>query len=82
MIKLRVESVREIHTSGSVELAGQEIVSLLKAAGYNVPKDANVTVRIPGGGDYSNCHLDIDYDCPVHVTWNVVTTEQPMEAKS
>jgi len=32
----------------------------LNAAGANIPPGADITVRIPGGGDYSNMDLELD----------------------
>lgn len=30
------------------------------------PQNCEIFVKVPGGGDYSNCTLDID-DCPINV---------------
>lgn len=42
-------------------------VELLKALG--LPQDADVYVEVPGGGDWSNCELNIDNDVPLKITY-------------
>jgi hypothetical protein len=45
---------------------------LSQLLGKEVPPYAEITVHVPGGGDWSNTDLDIN-DHPIHVTWTVVT---------
>jgi len=35
------------------------LIRVLRAAGIPMPRDARVYVNVPGGGDYSNCMLDL-----------------------
>ena len=35
----------------------------------NIPQDATVEFMVPGGGDYSNCSVDVDEDAPIHIYW-------------
>lgn len=39
---------------------------------FKIPDCASVTVRVPGGGDWSNTDLDIDRDTSITVTWEEV----------
>lgn len=47
-------------------ISGRELVALLKSTGH-LPEAVSpeVTVKVPGGGDWSNMSLDIDDDCPI-----------------
>lgn len=38
---------------------------------FNIPADAEVYVRVPGGADWSNTDLDLK-DAPVQVRWERV----------
>lgn len=54
---------------------GQEIIAALRAHGFRVPHTARVSVRVPGGGDYSNMTLDIDQNTPVVVEFELTEEE-------
>lgn len=56
-----------------LELDDDKIRSLLLHAGVVVPDNAKIIVPVPGGGDWSNCDLDIIPGCPVTVTWEETT---------
>jgi hypothetical protein len=43
----------------TLEISRDEFMEMLRACGWKVPPDADVVVRVPGGGDYSNMDLDI-----------------------
>lgn len=44
---------------------------------FNFPKTAEVTVTVPGGGDWSGSDLDIGSDIPhVTVSWETSKTEE------
>lgn len=53
-------------TTTTLEITGAEIRKAFK-----LPYDADLTVRVPGGGDWSNTDLVLD-ECPVKVTYTVV----------
>lgn len=58
------------------QLDGQTILNVLIEAGLLSREDlmgAEVTFRVPGGGDWSNARVDVDADNPVTIT--VHTTE-------
>lgn len=55
----------------SVTLTATRIVELLRKDGVEIPDSLSlqVTVRVPGGGDWSNTNLDITSETPVTVEW-------------
>jgi len=59
-------------TTRRVELGDVQILELLASRSIYVPKDATITVTVPGGGDWSNTDLDINDRCPVVVSWTEV----------
>lgn len=73
-VNLRTSTV--VTRDHTVQLSGKDIIYLLrqelKAQGvqHQPPDDAEVEFSVPGGGDYSNCNLDIDEDQPVTVRWS------------
>ena len=34
-----------------------------------IPRHAEVSFQVPGGGDWSNTRIEVDEDCPIVVTW-------------
>lgn len=36
---------------------------------FRLPEDAEVYIRVPGGGDWSNMDLEIDTDRPLRARW-------------
>lgn len=67
-------SIRRTHT---IILTGDTLIALLRGKPHEVvsaipPLDAEVTVMVPGGGDWSNATLDIDGDTPIQITWTDV----------
>lgn len=40
---------------------------ILKA--LKLPKDAKVFVNVPGGGDWSNCELELDTSTPLNIVY-------------
>jgi len=57
-------------TTKTMSLDGAEICELLRRAGHSVPlHGVEVTVRVPGGGDWSNAKLEIGADTLVSVSW-------------
>lgn len=51
----------------------EALTSSVHLVGF-IPLDADITVRVPGGGDWSNELLDITDDHPIIISWT--TTEQ------
>ena len=47
-----------------VELYPDDIREFLAYKGIECPDDAEIFVKVPGGGDWSNCNLTIDKDYP------------------
>ncbi len=52
-------------------LTREHIIELLRQAGHDIADDAEVVFQVPGGGDYSNCEVDVDGDSPIAVRWTV-----------
>ena len=77
MVSHTVRVVRETTKTQTVELAGHEILDMLRRHGIGIPEGVpvEVFVCVPGGGDYSNTSLDVDEDCPVTVRWKTQETE-------
>jgi hypothetical protein len=57
-----------------IELDANALHRLLAAAGHDVPQDALIYFRVPGGADWSNTDIDIDGQHPVHICWTETTT--------
>ena len=58
----------------SVKLGAGDILDMLRKAGVPVPdsavaSDLRITVRVPGGGDWSNTNIDISASNPVVIEW-------------
>lgn len=45
-----------------------DLLELLAEAGLKIPTFADITIRVPGGGDWSNMDLDLD-DTVINVDW-------------
>lgn len=66
-------STRSVTThTHMLRLDKEELLSALNAAGYQIPHGCEITVRVPGGGDWSNTSLDISGNSPVTITWQTV----------
>jgi hypothetical protein len=61
------------HKSMQLELDGATLRQLLIHAGIEIPPDAQFIFRTPGGGDWSNCDIEIEYQNPVYVRWQTET---------
>lgn len=57
---------KTVHTETSVKTTFSR-ADLLKALG--LPENARVFVQVPGGGDWSNCELEIDTDVPLQADY-------------
>lgn len=57
-----------------VKLDRNDVMKLLANAGIDCPPDAQITVQVPGGGDWSHCDLDISDENPIMVQFTNVTT--------
>lgn len=63
-------TVREQHP-----VTRDDIIGLLRGRDIAVPDNADVIVRVPGGGDWSNTDLHIGRDAPVVVIFTETTTK-------
>ena len=61
-------------TRVKLKMTGKELLELLRRDGQAIPKSGvDVSVRVPGGGDWSNTSLDIDDDTPIEITFTEIT---------
>ena len=51
-------------TTKHVTMSAADIIKALR-----LPKDAKVFVNIPGGGDWSNCELELDKSTPLNIVY-------------
>ena len=58
----------------TMKLTGTLLRQLLDRAGLSIPDDASITIQVPGGGDWSNCDLDLD-DTSIQITWTEEANE-------
>jgi hypothetical protein len=56
----------------ALKLSYDNIRECLSRLGYNVPSNASITVRVPGGGDWSNTDLDLQ-ETQIDVRWTDTT---------
>ncbi len=43
-----------------VRVTRERLLQAIRDAGIDIPNNAKVTFFVPGGGDYSNTHIDLD----------------------
>jgi len=51
-----------------ITLRRSDILELLQRVGWKVPSGADITVRVPGGGDWSGMDLDLD-EHNINIDW-------------
>lgn len=68
-----IKVIRNVTETLSLELSGADIIELLRCGGYRITSNASVVFSVPGGGDYSNCDVDVDAQNTITVKWNVIT---------
>ncbi len=69
---------KTISTKTRYEFTRDEVINALIAAGklpLYTPGDAEVYMRVPGGGDWSHCNLDLD-SYPLIVVTEEIKTEE------
>jgi hypothetical protein len=74
-LRIRIQkSVRKIEEI-QLSLDSKAIIGLLRKEGYEVPINAEVTFKVPTGGDYSGTtlHLESDSDCTIGVFYKEIT---------
>jgi len=70
---IRVKKTTKTTNHHQLDIDNQLLIKLLQAQGEDVPDNAVVSVRVPGGGDWSNEDLFIGSDATIEVNWS--TTE-------
>lgn len=56
----------------TVVITRNDLLKLLRDNFIHAPDDADIFVKIPGGGDWSGQNLDIDSTIPIHVEYTEV----------
>lgn len=70
MITTRTKTTKTTY----IDLTREQVADALRLAGFNLPDNADIFVRVPGGGDWSNTDLMIDDEITLQVTYT--TTEE------
>jgi hypothetical protein len=65
-IKMETTTTRTFRAS----LGRDALVRALRSVGIVVPKNGQIFVAVPGGGDWSNTSLHIGLDVPLEVQWS------------
>lgn len=77
MSKSRSSTTTTVETT--IELSNKCLARLLKGYietwGFSIEHIQRVFVRVPGGGDWSNTDLDIDFQCPLVIVFKKETKE-------
>ena len=73
-----VKQITQVKKTITLSLTGNDIASMLIAAGYLTESQGReqIKFRVPGGGDWSHMDIDIDSTNPVIVSYEVNTTEE------
>lgn len=78
-IKTDIKVIHHVETTYTLKVGSTALRELLIHAGHKVPENAKVTIWIPGGGDYSNCSLDVTDQNQLDIQWKV---EKDTESES
>lgn len=70
-----LEETSEVTTKRILKMDRGDLIQTLINIGYDVPRNAEVFIHVPGGGDWSNMNLDVDSDSPLTITWTETTTQ-------
>lgn len=65
-------------TKLEVNVTARQLIRLLNNAlcdDEQIPEDAQVSVLIPGGGDWSSTDLDVTEDRPIEIRWSKQSTD-------
>lgn len=70
MADLKVKRIVKRTENVTIEFGAHELLAALRLAYPEIPNaDVQLTVHVPGGGDYSNENLEISKGCPLTVSW-------------
>lgn len=76
MFNIDIKTATEKTTTHTLNLDKKKLLAALNASlvgTVRIPEDAEVTIHVPGGGDWSDMDLTIDSDTPVEITWKTVS---------
>jgi len=69
-----VRTTRAVITK-TVTLDDKAIRRLVSAIVSGIPDNARVSINLPGGGDWSNCTLDVEAAHPITIEWTETEVE-------
>lgn len=78
MLTPTVTTKRTTRVTHELQLDKMKLIELLRPAldfGNTPISDISITVRVPGGGDWSNTSLDLG-DHPVEIVWTETTHDE------
>lgn len=65
----------ETESTTTMLFTDAEICEALRKAGHKIPMEgAQVTFRVPGGGDWSNVNVEVNVDNPLTIAWVTKST--------
>lgn len=65
-MEFEITTKKTVETRHYLELDRPKLLAILRQCGHEVPDNAGIFVKVPGGGDWSNEQLDID-DAPIQI---------------
>jgi predicted ATP-dependent serine protease len=76
-MRTREDTIVSTTTRHRLEITRADILAYLASAKITnlPPRNADIFVQVPGGGDWSNTSLDISDENPVVVSWEEQTIE-------
>ena len=75
-LQQKVSKVVKVTKSFQIVLDKKALLEILKSVGYTIPENADITVPVPGGGDWSNMILDIGTDSNIVIDWTETSTKE------
>lgn len=75
---MKIKTNKKVKTTETthITLDRQDIIELLEKEGIDIPIGADIFITVPGGGDYSNQKLGVDFDTPLEIKFTCESTEQ------
>lgn len=68
-----INTFQTIKTTKTVTITKDDCIKMIrKFYSLPVPQTAEICVKIPGGGDWSNTTLDIDGDSLIFIKWTEI----------
>lgn len=80
MKNIKIKTTTTVKKQAEMTLTGDDILKLLHEAGYLDAHETGVgavTFDVPGGGDWSNCTMNIDEETPIKIRVMWVEANDP-----